>query len=73
MNLCCGTCATWTVEITGKETWTSPRGGAREFAAGRCTTCGSLILIDPTLAAVEKMAAMCRAAKHVEKAMSSAG
>ena len=61
MKLCCPFCGTWTVPFVA-ETWTAPEDsawahGPRELIAGRCGRCQSLVLADPSKAAIQTAAA----------------
>jgi hypothetical protein len=65
MLLCCQICSTWTVGIAGSQAWTAPDGTEHDFVTGRCSTCQSVQLLDPSTFAVERMASLLRAAQHV--------
>ncbi len=53
MQFSCQICHTWTVEISGSQTWTSESGHPMLFVTGRCAHCLSLQLIKPTDYAIE--------------------
>ncbi len=67
MNLACPLCGTWTVGFASAELWTGPDGTPREFVAGRCAQCRTLVLVEPSPAAIESAKARLGAAAAIRK------
>ena len=73
MHLACGICGTWTVQIAGLEVWSREDGPAKEFVTGRCATCTSVQLVEPSVTAVESASARIRASRKAIRAVAGDG
>ena len=53
MTYCCPFCGVWSLGVLGMQVWKNPDGGRAELCAMRCGACRSLVLADPTAAAID--------------------
>lgn len=66
MRLACPLDGSWEVRFSTAEVWTGP-DGEHEFVRGRCSRCGTLVLTEPSVRAVELAAARLSAAGAMRK------